>query len=517
MHTRLLFLFAAAMTVTCCVSARATTYTGYIGVGGSDLTWYTTGSTGARTEHWDHGSFTLTVGSSSIEVGYSEASTPESIATALCSLMTSTYPIHCTGASNGFITVTGTENYTIACTQYSYYVGSSFSPCERAGFGVVQISLKELAPEYKVLSIIYDAPGNGSQNGYTQSSTDGTTTGISETFTNGTSTSYTESFGFAGFGAFSSSIGWSYGEASVTGSSSSSSFSVTSAEGVANKTASGAPNATNHQQDLFLIWLNPFVVLEQTGASSVAYSLSVPPQPGNSTLPQTQDVVQVFAASMLPNTNGNTSVPTSILEPQRLTDGEVLPGLAAICANQTYYPNECSDDPNGQCGCMPKDFQKILAADLILNLPGTTAPTSVNNSTNGNRFAEIMNGSTPLYELLAGPQQQGGNSNPNTFSVADANQTSYSSTQGTTTTTSYSAGFSFGSVSMMGWSLQATNTDTFTWNDTESFGGVYGQTHQAMVTLSSSTVGCSEDVAIFEDTVFHTFAFQQPTGNSSCP
>jgi hypothetical protein len=434
--------------------------------------------------------------------------------------MTSSFPVQCTGTEsfNGgaLITVTGTANDTINCTQYSYYVGSSFSPC-KAGFRVNQISVLQLAPEYKILSIIYDAPGNGSQNGYTQSTTYGTTTGISQTFTNGTTTSYTENFGFAGFGAFSTSIGLSYGEATVTGSSSSSSFSVTSAEGVANKTASSAPNAINHQQDLFLIWLNPLVVLEQTGPTTAAYSVSVPPQPGNSTSPQTQDVVQVFAASMTANASGNTSVPLSILEPQQLPDGEVLPGLAAICANQAYYPNSCSNDPKGQCGCVPKDFTNILATDLLLGVPGTTAPSSVNNSTNGNRFLPIMNGSNPQTELLAGPQQQGGNSNPNIFQVSDATQTSYSSSQGTTTTTSESAGYTFGSVSMMGFSLQVTNTNTFTWNDTESFGGVYGQAHQASVTLSSSTVGCSEDIEIYEDTVYHTFAFQQPSGNNSCP
>jgi hypothetical protein len=468
-----------------------------------------------RTEHWDHGTFTLTVGSSSISTGYSESSTAESIATALCSLMTSSYPIQCTGTSDGLITVVGTADDTISCTQYSYYVGSSFSPCERAGFNVAQVVIVNVAPAYKVISILYDAPGNGSQNGYTNSTTYGTTTTITDTFTAGTTTTYTVTLGF---GLFSSSMGWSYGDATVTGSTATSSYSVTDAAGVANKVASGAPNVINHQEDMFLVWLNPYVTLVQTGPKTLEYAVSVPPQPGNSSAPQTQDVIQVFASDLTANSKGNSSVPLSKLEQQVLPDGEALPGMASICANRTYYPNSCSADPNGQCGCVPKDFAGILNQDLLLTVPSTTAPSTVNNSTNGNRFLQIMSsGSNPLVENLSGPDMAGGNIPINTFAVSDTTQSTYASTMGNTSTVAYSGGATFGGSYIMGSTLSVVNTDTYTWSDSESFGGIYGQTHQAMVTLSSSTVGCDQDIFIFEDTVFHTFAFQQPAGNASCP
>jgi hypothetical protein len=34
--------------------------------------------------------------------------------------------------------------------------------------------------------------------------------------------------------------------------------------------------------------------------------------------------------------------------------------------------------------------------------------------------------------------------------------------------------------------------------------------------LKSSTTACDENVSLYEDTVYHTFAFQVPTGNTAC-
>jgi hypothetical protein len=35
--------------------------------------------------------------------------------------------------------------------------------------------------------------------------------------------------------------------------------------------------------------------------------------------------------------------------------------------------------------------------------------------------------------------------------------------------------------------------------------------------LKTSTTNCEENVTLYEDTLFHTFAFQVPTGITVCP
>src|SRR5262249_45974893 len=139
---------------------------------------------------------------------------------------------------------------------------------------------------------------------------------------------------------------------------------------------------------------------------------SADPNPGQ---PQIQDQVEVFAATMMDNGQGHTTVPLAILVPQ-IVNNQHLPGLGNICANNQPYQNNTCTLAN-QCGCVPSDFAPILAVDPLINFAPTDNPLNADVSgaaactnpshTANCRYVPVMvsNGSNvQINELLAGPQ-----------------------------------------------------------------------------------------------------------------
>ena len=128
----------------------------------------------------------------------------------------------------------------------------------------------------------------------------------------------------------------------------------------------------------------------------------------------------------------------------------------------------------------------------------------------------VINGSgTQITELLAGPQTPGGNIPANTFTQTDSTTT----TQTLSESKSYTLGVSVNRTIGNGFGPHfGLNTgNTWTWTNSESTGAINGTSNSMTVTFSSATVGCFQNIPIFEDTVFHTFVFQQPAGDPSCP
>jgi hypothetical protein len=477
------FLWASA-------AMAGTSYFGGAVISGTEGTWLrcSGGRNPVCTTEWQTGDVILTVNGSSVSTTYGGGSTAGSIASALCSQMTSSFPAQCT-STNG----TGTTYFVNAQAKANYSVSASVTKSNPDQIGIpftATAPAGKADPKYYILSLLYAPPGNKSSNGYTNSTTYGTTTTITKSFMASDTTTFSVSGGLFGSGG---TFGWSFGFASMTGSSDAFGWSVSEGQGVTLDSA-GPSNAINHAQDTFVIWLNPEITFEPTGPTATNYGLGTPPQttgdpdPG---APQSMDTVTVSVAEL----QNPSLIPASVLGPQHLPDGEILPGLSNICAN-----------PNA---CVASDFTAIVNSDPLVNFSPTQNPTSVNGA-NNTRFVEIY-----TAEPLSGPPYQGANPIANTWTASDTNQTTQTWTGGY----SYSEGFSNGgSLSFLGFGgVTATNTNTFTWSYSESVGDMNSQMHQMGITLESSTVACSEDVAVFEDTVFHTFAFQQPTGNTSCP
>jgi hypothetical protein len=64
--------------------------------------------------------------------------------------------------------------------------------------------------------------------------------------------------------------------------------------------------------------------------------------------------------------------------------------------------------------------------------------------------------------------------------------------------------------------LNLKDQATWTWTENQSVGNTYGTANSMALTLKSTTATCDENVSIFEDTEYHTFVFQIPTGNLGC-
>ena len=356
---------------------------------------------------------------------------------------------------------------------------------------------------------------------------------IGSSFTYGQSITFTEGFDCDAVCGASASEG--FGTSNTTSNSTAFQETFSDATGVANASTSTNPDAINHNLDLFLIWLNPQVTVVGVPPTPTSYSTGVQPTAnGETPLP---DILEVEALVMEPNAAGNTTVPASLLNQQSEPHGQYTPGLAAICKNlKTAEYNDGTCTLADQCGCTASDFGPILQQDLLLYYNGTSNPISPYPDTasplladtsgqtacgvlpvsasNSCRYVPVASspGST-LQEAttLTGPDCQGCGGSPNTFTQGENQSTTVTQGQQSSETVTFSVkgGTMFFSVMLQ---------DMFTWTQTQSTGTITGSGVSLTVTLNTSTVGCNQDIPVYEDTVYHTFVFQQPGGSqgASC-
>jgi len=320
-------------------------------------------------------------------------------------------------------------------------------------------------PDYLLVSILYAPPGNASSTSFGESSSVGVGYGYGTNFGSSDTLTTQTSFGpsFDGGGGFKVSVN----DSSQTSQSTANSVmnTITTTSGTATNLKSSS-DLIDHGQDQFLIWVNPQITVAQLAPRQVQTTLStVPGQP--------MMVIPVTAYQL------KNGIPPEKLGPQNpCQPGAVCtptPGLSVLTA---------------------ADITQILKQDPFLASDPTAAPAP-------SRYAFIE--SRPLENTSVA----GGLTTAFTESDASANIQTMSQTVGSsysivTGATFSTPIFSFGGTDNQTWTWSATTTQTTTRNVTQ----------QASVTLSSTTPGCcgvSQDVTcyvgIYEDMVYHTFAF----------
>jgi hypothetical protein len=322
-------------------------------------------------------------------------------------------------------------------------------------------------PSALLLTVLYAAPGNASSVAFSQSNSEGTTTSINNTFAHGATLTFSASGGvFVG-----ASVDLSFGVTVSSQNASSFQTTATSTGGIGIKSTS---DKVDHTQDQFYLLLNPSVTVSPNDTSAT-YTIGT----YNNQCP---DIINVSAAELM----NPALMSTAKLGNQNICN-QVLPGLSALCANPTQ--------------CTPSDFAQFLAQDPLVSSDTTQAPADTN------RFMLVN------QRTLEGPDFAGADQTPNSFAETDTTVTS----TGHTETQSYSVGVTVGgSAADLGiFNVQTKAGQTFTWTDSTTNTTASGTSTQASVTLSSSTVGCEESVAIYTDLMYHTFAYV--VAHPACP
>jgi len=133
------------------------------------------------------------------------------------------------------------------------------------GTGVVKVK-GSIYPKYKVLSVIYAPPGNGSTVNYSTGSGWGTVSTIGHSFSN--AIDLTAQIGNSGM-PWAGSIGMGWSETIANEKS----ISITNSS-AANSQFSNSTDGIDHNQDIIEIWLNPAIDLTHSSSAQASWTLT---------------------------------------------------------------------------------------------------------------------------------------------------------------------------------------------------------------------------------------------------
>lgn len=375
-------------------------------------------------------------------------------------------------------------------------------------------------PEFRVLSALYMPPGNESSVAYSTTSSYGAST----SYTSSLSTSFSTGRGIKVAGI---SLGTTF-TLTDTDTTTTSDQVITQSQGT--ETFNSNSNPIDHTLDRLTVWLNPQITVSNfpmpsafgggtevfTATGNAQYvpatGASIPDAPSDAT-----SLVTVSIAELL----NPTTLPVGALVSQTL-DGTAVPNLLKLCANR-IPESQCSTqqqvkDTNG-CGCQASDFTAIVQTDPFFD-PAVLAKYSNPNVTDVNsvdpdnaRFVQVVDANKQSVLLtLSGSQSI------QSETITDTHNTSFAYTHTVDRKVGVSYGYSSNapSDSPDAFSWNASYGANIEWSSSKTVGSSTSNAHSQTVTLGTSTSSCYENVAVYEDTVFHTYAFQS-TSNASNP
>jgi hypothetical protein len=361
-------------------------------------------------------------------------------------------------------------NYGFTASQAD---GTGYITLTTSGAGGTISITANVFPKYQILTLLYNAPGNQSTNGFTNTTFYGTTNSVGSSFAVGETFTFSASGGIFGMGGgVSASVGFTKG----FGTTNAFTNTITSGQGL---TLASHRNPVDHSNDTFWLWLNPQVTITQVGATAANYAVSPPSG-------QVMDAVRVSVAQL----KTPSTIPLAVLEPI-VINGITYPGLSNVCAHPLPVA-QCTQA--NACGCVASDFTQILATDPIISITANTPPSQIDP----NRYFPLNPPPSPFPFLEYGTID--------TITLSDASQTSQTQTETSSYETSYSTQWgSTITATPVDWSLQWKVTNTFTWTQMVSLTNFSGTSHQMSLSLATSTPNCDEAIDIWEDYNYHTF------------
>lgn len=393
---------------------------------------------------------------------------------------------------------------------------SEVSTCQNA---LSQCSNMYVYPAFRIMSTLYVPPGNQSSVAYSTTVASGTQTSDSSSFTK--STQEGAGFKVAGF-----SLGTTF---TLTNANTTASTDQVTTQNAGTTTFKSTADPIDHTHDVLTIWTNPQITVSNFPIATYQFAQTTGNAQYNPTTGAPMPDAPSDATSVITISVGQlqnpTTIPAGALVSQTL-DGAIVPGLLKLCANR-IPENQCTVQQaatNG-CGCQASDFTAVIQSDpffdpavLATNPNPGVADVNALDPDNA-RFVPVLdvNGASLLL-TLAGPGS--GSTSTQTETVTDTHNTSKTYTHTITKQIGVTFGFSTNAPkddpTAFTWNLSSGNN--ITWSDTKSSGTTSSNAHSQTVTLGTNNPACFTNIAVYEDTDFHTFAFQSTSNlQNPCP